>query len=81
VKEDAETVKWCPKAADEGNVDMQFKLDTMYELGRGMTQVDNEDVTRRRIAAEQGDAYAQACLGLKYSDGVEVARDEVEAVR
>ena len=42
---------------------------------------DEEAVCRFRLAAEQGDARAQASLGLMYEEGRGVVRDDGEAVR
>ena len=42
---------------------------------------DGEDIDQLRKAAEQGDASAQAALGLMYDIGAGVAEDDVEAAR
>ena len=46
--------------------DAQFNLGVMYEKGRGVPQDDAEAVKWYRLAAEQGNAYAQINLGAMY---------------
>ena len=53
----------------------------MYATGRGVPQDDAEAVRWYRLAAEQGDAYAQYNLGLMYRKGEGVPQDDAEAVR
>ena len=53
----------------------------MYGTGRGVSKDAVEAVKRYRLAAEQGEATAQANLGFMYADGQGVLRDVAEAVR
>ena len=46
-----------------------------------MLQDYTEAVRWYRLAAEQGDAFAQANLGLMYTNGQGVPQDDTEAVR
>ena len=47
----------------------------------GVTQDDAEAVRWYRLAAEQGDAWAQTNLGVMYENGRGVTQDDAEAVR
>ncbi|WP_048942598.1 tetratricopeptide repeat protein, partial [Haemophilus influenzae] len=49
--------------------------------GQGVKQDDFEAVKWYRKAAEQGDANAQAYLGLAYTEGRGVRQDYTEAVK
>ena len=53
----------------------------MYENGRGVTQDHAEAVNWYRLAAEQGYAWAQNKLGVRYADGEGVTQDHAEAVK
>lgn len=68
--------------AIKGEADAQFTLGKNYEAGRGGLKKDYEQAsTWYRLAAEQGDPYAQASLGLLYRFGKGVQRDLVEAYK
>ena len=56
-------------------------LGWMYANGRGVEQDDAEAVKWYRLAAEQGDADAQASLGWMYASGRGVEQDDAEAVK
>ena len=49
----------------------------MYALGEEVPQDDAEAAKWYRLAAEQGDAFAQLELGIMYADGEGVAQDYV----
>ena len=51
----------------------------MYDKGQGVPQDDKEAVKWYRLAAEQGDAYAQSNLGVTYEKGQGVPQDHKEA--
>ena len=51
----------------------------MYEKGYGVPQDYMEAVKWYRMAAEQGEAWAQSNLGLMYANGRGVAQDYIEA--
>jgi len=59
----------CRKAAEQGDVDAQYTLGTLYENGLGVKQDDAEAVKWYLKAAEQGDARAQINLGAMYDKG------------
>lgn len=61
-------------SAKQGNVEAQFELGQRFEFGtNGMPQNQTEAAKCYRMAAEQGHAEAQACLGalLWYGEGIE----------
>src|SRR5579864_924144 len=60
---------WFRKAAEQGNVDGQFKLGAMYEHGRGVDADATEAANWYRKAAQQGHTGAQLKLGDFYYDG------------
>ena len=66
---------WIRKAAEQGHVDAQGLLGSMYFNGRGVAQDDKQAVAWTRKAAEQGDAKAQRLLGMMYDIGVGVVQD------
>jgi TPR repeat protein len=53
----------------------------MYENGRGVPLNAAEAARWYRKAADQGNAHAQAQLGLMYANGTGVPRDDTEAAR
>ena len=71
---------WLP-LAEQGDVQAQLKLGSMYELGLGVKQDDVEAVKWYRQAAEQGHEGAQFNLGLMYETGRGVKQDDFEAVK
>ena len=72
-----EAVKWCYKAAKQGNEKAQVKLGLMHYYG------DGESVPRDYIeaekwfqrAAKQGNEKAQVKLGLMYENGEGIPHD------
>ncbi|HCN07703.1 MAG TPA: hypothetical protein DIT01_07195, partial [Lentisphaeria bacterium] len=65
----AEAVKWCRKAAEQGDAAAQLNLGKMYATGLGVPEDDAEAFKWFRKAAEQGYADAQYHLGLMYANG------------
>lgn len=66
--------------AAKGDADAQFTLGKNYEAGRGGLQRDFAEAGRwYRMAAEQGDVFAQASLGILYRFGKGVPQDYVQA--
>ena len=61
--------KWYRRAAEQGDVDSQWNLGVMYDIGRGVVHNDKEAVKWYRLAAERGDAKAQNNLGWMYHEG------------
>ena len=54
-----------PNAA--GHVESQYILSTMYDAGKGVSQVDAQAARWERMAADQGHVYAQANLSFRCS--------------
>ena len=65
-------------AAEEGNVEAQFKLGRCYYYGEGVEQDKAEAVKWYRKAAEQGNADAQSSLAFCYALGEGVPKDRNE---
>jgi hypothetical protein len=78
-EDDAEAVRWCRRAAVQGDADAQNQLGDMYFYGTGVPEDEAEAAKWYRRAAEQGDASAQFHLGLKYLDGEGVPQDYARA--
>ena len=53
----------------------------MYDNGEGVLKDDAEAVRWYRLAADQGDVFAQFNLGLMYANGLGVLKDDAEAGR
>ena len=51
----------------------------MYANGRGVLKDDAEAVRWYRLAADQGNSFAQINLGFKYANGEGVLKDSVLA--
>jgi len=77
VPADFETVK---QAAEQGDVQAQFKLGLMYDEGQGVAQDYVEAVKWYQKAAGQGDADAQFKFGVCYERGKGVTQDYAKAV-
>ena len=75
-EDDFDAVK---KAAEQGDVDVQFMLGVMYAYGEGVPQDYAEAVRWYRKAAEQGHASAQYYLGLMYTIGQGVPEYHIQA--
>jgi uncharacterized protein len=68
--------------AERGDADAQFNLAKMYESGRSGRKRDYSQAEHwHRKAAEQGDPYAQASLGILLRFGKGVAQNYVEAYK
>jgi TPR repeat protein len=78
-QDDAESLRWLHKAAEQGDADAQSLLGAMYANGRGLPRDDVEAVRWWRKVAEQGNANAQAKLGIMYTKGRGVPKDYVQA--
>ena len=66
--------------AAQGDPEAQFTLAKNYEAGRGGLKKDYAEAQRwYRLAAEQGDPFAQASLGLLYRFGKGVPQDYLQA--
>jgi S1-C subfamily serine protease len=71
---------WLP-LAEQGLVNAQYNLGTMYYDGKGVPQDHKEAVRWYRLSADQGLAKAQLRLGLMYANGTGVPQDYEEAVK
>ena len=67
--------------AEKGDVESQFILGIIYEIGEDVPEDDAEAVKWYRKAAGQGDAMAQSNLGRMYEVGEGVPEDKIEAVK
>jgi TPR repeat protein len=77
-----EALRLCRPLAEQGEVNAQNVLGSMYLKGRGVSQNDFEAAKWLRKAAEQGDPWshsAQSVLGTLYEDGHGVPQDYVLA--
>ena len=63
------TIDW-QKAADQGDVDAQYRLGRMYHIGEDVSQSYFEAVKWYRKAADQGHSDAQNRLGCLYEYGL-----------
>jgi TPR repeat protein len=54
------------QAAEQGHAESQYILSTMYDAGKGVPQDDAQAAHWERLAAEQGQVYAQANLSFRY---------------
>jgi TPR repeat protein len=57
-------VKYCRKAAEQGDKDAQFNLGQMYYQGQGVPQDDKAAFRYYKLAAEQGDELAISMLEI-----------------
>jgi TPR repeat protein len=77
----AEASKWYGKAADQGNVDAQFKLATLFHEGApGVKKNPQRAAKLYEAAAKQNHVEAQNWLGYCYQHGLGVAQDDAKAV-
>ena len=88
----SEAAKWYRKAAEQGDINAEFKLGamyaTLYEVGKGVVRDYGESikwyhkaVDQYRKAADQGVAVAQCSLGQIYRQGEIVPQDYSEAAK
>jgi len=77
-KDDAESVKWLNRAAEQGMVIAQVEIGRAYYSGRGVNVDKLQAVNWFRKAAEQGSVQGELCLGLcnKYGEGVPINANE-----
>lgn len=68
--------------AAKGDAEAQFNLAKMYETGRSGYKKDYAQAEHwYRLAADQGDVYAQASLAILYRFGKGVHQNYVEAYK
>lgn len=75
-----EQVDQLRKAAEQGDLDAQFRFAICYEQGNGVPQDDKEAALWFKKASEQGYDLAQYKLGNCYIQGTGVPQDDKEAV-
>jgi TPR repeat protein len=68
-------VQWWRKAAEQGQIDAQYKLGHAYHEGRGVAQDSEQAVHWWRKAATRGDVDSEYWLGHAYHEGHGVSRD------
>ena len=73
--------EWHKKGAEQGGVDAQLHLASMFEDGRGVEVDDRKAVEWYQKAAEQGHAIAQFSMGFRYGSGKGVEKDDRKAVK
>jgi TPR repeat protein len=76
----AETIDRYAQAADEGDVEAEFKLGDLYESGYGVPKNPATAIAWYTKAANQGMSLAQDRLGHIYDDGIGVPRNSTEAI-
>jgi TPR repeat protein len=67
------------KAADQGVVEAQHNLGSMYHYGEGVQQDSKQAAAWYRKAADQGHPEAQCNLGVMYHQGKGVQQDSKQA--
>jgi hypothetical protein len=80
-QDNAEAVRWCKKAADQGSAWAQSELAWLYYLGKGVPQDYTEAFRWYHKAADQSDATGQSGLGFMYEYGRGVPQDYTQAAR
>jgi TPR repeat protein len=69
------------ESARKGDAEAQFELGKNYETGRiGLPKDLAQAEHWYRLAADQGDAFAEASLGILYQFGKGVRQDSVQAL-
>lgn len=75
-----QAVAWYRKAAGQGSIPGEMHLAALFrDGGKGFPRDLEQAAAWYRKAAEQGNVTAQATLGVLYSIGQGVPRDDVEA--
>ena len=79
LKDEKSAVRWCHKAAAQGDLYAQNGLGVCYECGLGVTKDEKEAAKWYRKAAERGNAQAQYNLGNLYQRGCGVEQNNLKA--
>lgn len=79
-KHSQEAFYWYFKGAQQGNLDCEFAIAHMYEMGIGVKQNSSESFKWYNLAAEHGNPVAQVNLARTYETGVGVVTDEKKAL-
>jgi TPR repeat protein/SpoVK/Ycf46/Vps4 family AAA+-type ATPase len=80
-QDDAETVRQCRKAAEQGNAEAQINLGWLYQNGLGVPQDYAEAMRWYRKAAKQGNPEGQMRIGIFHQNGLSVPLNYAEAMR
>jgi TPR repeat protein len=79
-KDTQKGIPWLRKAAEQGNIESQFVLSTVYEHGYGGLPVDHAESFKWALqAAQHGHVVAQHNVGGDYLDGMGVSQDLEQA--
>src|SRR5262249_48329963 len=78
-KDFASAIQWFRKSAEQGEVNAQFVVGTMYHRGRGVDKDVAQAIHWYRLAANQGHAKAQFLLGWAYIAELGVPKDYAQA--
>lgn len=70
--------KQLKKRAEQGDINAQCDLASMYYIGKGIPQNNAEALKWYKKAAEKGHPVAQFGLGVMYSEGEGVPRNYIE---
>jgi TPR repeat protein len=76
-----ESADWFSRAAEQGSVEAQYRLGSMYHDGDGVPHDYKEALKWWTKAAEQGDRAAQMAIALMYHTGDGVPQDYTEAAK
>ena len=78
-EDDAEAVRWCALAAEQGHAKHNTISVLCMTKGDGVPEDDAEAVRWYQMAAEQGHAGAQTNLGFMYYQGDGVPEDAYQS--
>jgi TPR repeat protein len=78
-RNNANAVRWIPKAAEQGDARAQAELGSIYKDGEGAARDDAVAAAWYQKAADQGLAQAQYDLGLMYAAGRGMDQDFAQA--
>ena len=80
-EQDAESVKWLQKAAEQGHAAAQYALGRAYMKGIGVTQSHRHGLKWLMLSARQHNHYAENYLGIAFRKGLGVVQDPGQAIR
>jgi TPR repeat protein len=73
-------IPWLRKAAEQGSLESQFVLGTVYEFGRGGEPVNHKESFKwALLAAQRGHMVAQHNVATDYFEGTGVSKDLEQA--
>src|ERR1700733_1990479 len=79
-KDASKGLPWLSKAAEQGSIESQWVLSTMYEFGRAGLRVDHAESFKWALkAAQQGHMIAQHNVGSAYEHGSGVEKNSEQA--